>query len=492
MKRVFAGFLLLCMLACVPTPDEEFIVYKGEEKDWEKQVAQIAPDGAAEPTSYADESIDTEAVTDSPLYARLGAPKTFTLDEMQGKVRITAPEAPVILPEAERVPAVEVQRHTFTQEDVEAVAKAFFGNRELTWYPYGIQTKESIAELIRMFQELLPTAEDETHADYWAEQIKKLGEAYADAPSQDELQPITLKPETQVTDWHGAYDNATYSGLRAWTTVDGERWNIMLNQNYGQQRLVISTGKDGTAEYDGHPVIDAPYHVDLSKADAIRQGNQLIGAISDEYALCFVGPACANFAEEAGVSRNWGWGLVYMRCINGFPSAYASKEPGDHGEATDMPPYERIFVVIDDQGVSCLDWQTPMEIMHVLGTDETLLSFDEATAHAKNMIVAHWAYNADRDPDGSVKIEKVKLGLCRIAKKGGGFYYVPAYFFFTGFQASDAYKAQYRYDETHEEERREIEEHNGFIYSAHGFFDEYNAIVINALDGTSIDLANGY
>ena len=82
--------------------------------------------------------------------------------------------------------------------------------------------------------------------------------------------------------------------------------------------------------------------------------------------------------------------------------------------------------------------------------------------------------------------------LCRIAKNGCEFYYVPAYFFFIGFYSSEDWRAQYHWDDTHEGERRVIEQRNGNVGGVSGYFDEYNAIVINALDGTLIDLGKGY
>lgn len=481
MKRIIIVFLLCTLLfACVPTPEKEFIVNKGDDAAWQSASEQ----GSLSETNNIEQSISIENNTtyESVLYERIDAPRTWTLDETKGKVRIVCNDSPVILPTANRVPAVEAKRRSFTQEDVETVASAFFQSQQLSWYPYGIQTKEAIAERIRFYQELLPSAEDQAHADYWMEQIQLLTDSYSNALSQDDIPQIALKLDSS---------SGTYQGLRAWTMIDGERWNIMVDQNYGKQRIVISTGKDGTVEYDGNPIVDSPYHVELSKEDAIKQANTLVASISNDYSLCFCGPSCAYFAQENDITRNWGWGMVYMRCINNFPSAFSSKEPGDRGEVTDMPPYERIFVVIDDQGFIYFEWQTPMEITHILSTDETLLSFNDASSNAKNMIASHWTYNIDRDPCGYVRIDKVKLGLCRIAKKGGDYYYVPAYYFFTDFVASEEYKSQYYVDETHNDDRIVMEAFNGYVDPL-GFYDEYNVIVINALDGTLIDLANGY
>ena len=507
MKRIIVALLSLVMLAaCQPTPETEFVVNKGEEKDWQKQSEQVDPvqpveSEIAEPV--ADAAIGTEAATDSVLYERLGAPKVWTLDTEVNGVRLVAEEAPVILPAVDRVPAVEAQTVAFTEAELNAATDAFFGKRQIDWYDYGTYTKERIAEMIRYWQELLPTAEDEAHSAYWTQRIMDLGEAYNRAPSESDLMPIPLVPGEYTEDSGGEYVR-TKHGLLARATIDGEQWVLELSQDYGNQILEIAIdGKQesintfGHSSFGGHPVIDTPWGVTLSKDDAIAQGNAIVQAIDENYTLCFCGPAAARFSDDYNVTRNWGWGLVYMRSVNGFPSAYASREIGDRmdDEANSMPSYERLFLVIDDEGPVYLYWQTPMEVTRILGADQTLLSFDEAVLHGKNMIVAHWAYDLEQDPGSYVKIDKVKLGLCRIAKKGGGYYYVPAYYFYLDIVDTEEYRNRYNtgWENFYRHEQAWLEYNNGVVNGdTHGYFREYNVVVINALDGTAIDLGKGY
>lgn len=508
MKRIVIACLLLSLLlACVPTPEKEFIVNKGEEKDWQKQ---SEPVGSAENTQEKSDStgaglvlFDSESPTDSALYDRLGAPKTWTLDTEVSGVRVIAEGAPVILPAVDRVPAVEAQAVAFTQKEVNAAVNAFFGKREIDWYDCGVYTKERLAEMIRYWQELLPTAEDEAHSEYWTQRIRELGEAYNRAPSESDLRPIALVPGEYVVD-SGVESVTTKHGIEARATIDGEQWVLELRQDYGNQILEIAIdGKQedirigGHASFGGHPIVDTPWGVKLSKNDAIQKGNAIVQAIDENYTLCFCGPAAARFADDYNVKRNWGWGLVYMRSVNGFPSAFASREIGDRmdDDVNSIPTYERLFLVIDDEGPVYLYWQTPMEITRILSPDETLLSFDEAFSHAQNMIVAHWTYNLEQDPGSCVKIDKVKLGLCRTAKKGGGYYYVPAYHFYVDIELTEEYRNKYNsgWENFYRDERAALERNNGVVNSdTLGYFREYNVIVINALDGTAIDLGKGY
>lgn len=507
MKRITV-LLLACtlLLACVPTPEEEYIVNKGDEKDWQKQseqteTAQPVGNGTAKPDRV--EEIDTESPTDSALYGKIGAPKYWTADLDVNGVRVVAEDAPVILPEVDRVPAVEAQTAAFTERELNEAVNAFFGKRQIDWYDYGTYTKEKIAEMIQYWQALLPTAEDEAHSAYWTQRIKDLGEAYNRAPSESDLTPIPLVPGEYTEDSGGAYVR-TKHGLLARATIDGEQWVLELSQDYGSQILEIAVdGKQndvsigGHPSFGGNPVIDTPWGVTLSKGKAIAQGNAIVQAIDENYTLCFCGPAAARFADDYNVTRNWGWGLVYMREINGFPSAFASREIGDRmdDETNSNPSYERLFLVIDDEGPVYLYWQTPMEVTRILGTDQTLLSFDEAVSKGKNMIVAHWAYELERDPGSYVKIDKVKLGLCRIAKKGGGYYYVPAYYFYLDVVPTEEYQSKYHtgWENYYRDEQAILERNNGVVKGdTNGYFREYNVVVINALDGTAIDLGKGY
>ena len=499
MKRLIVLLLSLALLlACVPTPEEEFVVNKGDEKDWQKQSETVETvQSVADGKTISDrvKTIDTESPTESALYEKLGAPKYWTADLDVNGVHVVAENATIILPTVDRVPAVEAQTVAFTEAELNAAVNAFFGKRQIEWYDYGTYTKERIAEMIQYWQALLPTAQDEAHSTYWTQRIKDLGEAYNRAPSESDLKPIPLAP-TEYTEAWGGESVRTKHGLLARATIDGEQWVVELNQDYGSQILEIAIdGKQtdvsvfGRSSFGGNPVIDTPWGVTLSKGDAIAQGNAIVQAIDENYTLCFCGPAAARFADDYNVTRNWGWGLVYMRSINGFPSAYASREIGDRmdDETNSIPSYERLFLVIDDQGPVYLHWQTPMEITRILGADQTLLSFDEAVSKGKNMIAAHWAYELERDPGSYVKIDK--------AKKGGGYYYVPAYYFYLDIVDTEEYRNKYNngWENFYRDERAALERSNGVVQSdTHGYFREYNVVVINALDGTAIDLGKGY
>ncbi len=274
MKRIIVLLLVTLLLACVPTPEEEFVVNKSDVKEW--QQAAEAENGRANETADVPENEnifvpvatqDTEVPTESALYEKLGAPKYWTIDMDVNGVRVVAEEAPVILPMTDRAPAVEAQTTAFTEQELNAAVNAFFGKRQIDWYDYGTYTKERIAEMIRYWQDLLPTAQDEAHSEYWSQRIRELGEAYNRAPSESDLKPIPLAPTEYTVDSGGA-SVRTRHGLLARATIDGEQWVAELTQDYGNQILEIAIdGKQtdvsvfGHSSFDGHPVIDTPWGV---------------------------------------------------------------------------------------------------------------------------------------------------------------------------------------------------------------------------------------
>ena len=246
---------------------------------------------------------------------------------------------------------------------------------------------------------------------------------------------------------------------------------------------------------------------------------------SNEYSVCYCAPLMAhpNFENEDGEilaaslpDRYSQWGLVLMRTFNGCPSAFASEEVGGSMDSTVSQPvqYERMELHIDDQGVSYFRWNTPMEVTGVVSSNARLISFDEAAQRAMSQIAARWKYTVENDRKNgkelTVYINRVTFGLWRIAKKNGGFYYVPVYHFFSdgsnvdwkeyvddnprsgsadilGISRSSTYRERFL--------KCLEKEENYYMLQAfcRVFGGEYwGGVTVNALDGTIIDKDKGY
>ena len=110
MKRIVILLLSLTLLiACVPTPEEEFVVNKSdgtlEDKLSSKPVAEFTTDPNA------------QEITKSPLYDALGAPERWTMETETRSVPFAeltiVADAEVVLPNVGKVSVFETERHGF-------------------------------------------------------------------------------------------------------------------------------------------------------------------------------------------------------------------------------------------------------------------------------------------------------------------------------------------------------------------------------------------
>jgi hypothetical protein len=167
---------------------------------------------------------------------------------------------------------------------------------------------------------------------------------------------------------------------------------------------------------------------------------------------------------------------------------------------------------IDDQGVSYFRWNVPMTVTGVVSSNARLISFDEAAKKAISQIAALRKYDVENrrknGKDTNIYIKRVTFGLWRIQKKGGGFYYVPVYHFFSEGDAFDwadwvddnPYTIEFLGVSSTSTQRErflrclEKEENCWMILNFCRTFggDYWGGVTVNALDGTIIDKDKGY
>ena len=153
-----------------------------------------------------------------------------------------------------------------------------------------------------------------------------------------------------------------------------------------------------------------------------------------------------------------------------------------------------------------------MKVTGVVNSNARLISFDEAAKKAMSQIAARWKYNVEshqkNGKDTTVYIKRITFGLWRIQKKGGGFYYVPVYHFFSEGDAVDwadwvddnPYSTEYlgiSNTSTQRERFLRCMEKEEYYWMLSNFCrtfggDYWGAVTVNALDGTIIDKDKGY
>ncbi len=520
MKRIVILLLSLIMLAaCQPTPEHEIVVNKGEKKDWQTEAKPIS-DEDLPPVNEQTATIWDYEEQESPLYERLNAPKQWNTENNEYGFSIVAKDCPVYLPDIVAVPAIEAERRSFTQADIDAVAAVMFP-ADTVWYPEVLWTKEDVAITLQQIMEESAEA-DSSKQQYYEDKLAMHKKRYEEAPYAADIVPITLEINPCQEDYRTESGGRLYDGVKAETRVDSAHWKLLArtdqNDPFG---TFIEATRCAELWTDLQQPLDAPYGVQMSRAEAIQKATEVAQALTgSEFSVCYCAPIIAHpvFSEDgesaALPDRFSQWGLVLMRTFNGCPTAYAAEEIGGDMDSTVSAPvhYERMELHIDDEGVSYLLWSTPMTVTGVVQSDAKLLSFDEAADKAMQYIAARWKYDVENHRKNgdelSVYINRVTLGLWRINKKNGGWYYVPVYHFFSDGMAGNW--ADYVNDNPYtaaalglggDATIRELflraleteEGHRVVSGLCRTFGGEYwGGVTINALDGTVIDKDKGY
>ena len=519
--------LCLCLLllgGCLPTPEVEVIPNKGEQKDWQVEAKPYVPE---EETSAEEVPAEIEQQGGS-LYEILGASPTWSMENTDYGFLITAQDCPVYLPDISAVPVVEAQPRSFTQADIDAVAAAMFP-ADTVWYPEVLWTKE---EMAAQMQELMdemanrdPQTDKEWHRDdkYYEDKLAMYKQRYDEAPFADEIVPITLQINDCQDDIRLNAPEKKYPGVKAEARVNGEHWTLSARTSVEDPLTTYLEASRGDIWMDQQQPLDAPYGVQMTRAEAIEQATAFVQKVAgNEYSVCYCAPLMAHpdFQESSGDTpvatlpeRFSQWGLVLMRTFNGCPTAFADEEVGGDMDTTVNKPvhYERMELHIDDQGVSYFRWNVPMTVTGVVSSNARLISFQEAAQKAVPQIAARWKYTVEAHRENgdelSVYIKRVTFGLWRIQKKGGGFYYVPVYHFFPDGSEEDwadwvddnPYTIEFLGVSEHTTQRErflrclEQEEYSAINSFCRTFGGEYwGGVTVNALDGTIIDKDKGY
>ena len=514
MKRIVLMLLALALLACVPTPDHEIIENKSEQKDWQVDAVPISEDVLIPLDAETLASFDYEQ-QDGPLYERLNAPKLFSMENGDFGFSIVAEDCPVYLPNVSAVPAVEAAPRAFTQADVDAVLAVLFPVEGVKWYPVVAHTKESIAEIIREAQEALEQAEPGSEAyDYYKKKLDEktayYQELYETAPFAADIKPVEPKLGVAID----AYSSDTAHHLTLHASVADESWLLDVYADDEHIGNSLYASRAANLWTDDEQPLDAPYGVQLTHAEALQQAMDVAERLTgSELAPCCCVPVYFSANDGAALTRRWSqWRVVLMRTFNGVGTAYALEDIGGSMDSAVTRPvaYERLTVDLDDHGVSAITWTQPMRVTGIVQSDATLLSFDDAASKAMQHIAARWKYDVERHREQGdelrIHLRRVTLGLWRIQKKNGGYYFVPVYHFFT---EADAENWQTRADQSDGSTPRERflsllrKAESGALQLEPGFdpfrgccmtlgADYWGSVTVNALDGTVIDKDKGY
>lgn len=428
MKKAVIGMLLivsLCIIACVPTPEEEIVV----QKNMETMLDKAKPDDS-----------DTE---DIPLAERLGVYEgkyTYTTTAVEERLNISI-NADVHVPNVTQLPIIRVEKSRFTQEFALKVAEYFLKDGPV--YDKTLPDEPIFDGQIRPY----------INGEYGDGSYY-----YMHIGNKTQLEINAGEPYKSVSAWISATDKASHENDLE--SISFHSYEEGKTINYFER------------EARDADISDKTFQKAKKCCDEFFQELE----IADDYAF--------GFASE--VSGSSFYLLYYTRIIDGVES-YISNSAMSVDENSYAVPwgYETIIFVADKNGIEELHWDCPIHILNTVQERTVLLPFSTIVPRFESMVKVKYAVLTDDfgGQTGTMEIAASDIRLCLIRIReqhsdGTTGLLVPAWVFYGHNKIAFS-------DGT---ERYNLQHGSASSYPS----SLYPVIIINAIDGSVIDLSEGY
>ncbi len=477
MKKIFlillTAIMMLLAVACQATPDEVVVV----QKDTDRLIEQAQDENSG--TGVSELEVPEQHYT-------------YSKTASDGRLVINV-DAPVSLPEAGKIPTAKVSEGGFSQDQVYGFFKYLFGDEKVyidTDTGNTPRTKSELEELIISYKKylaegttdenLLLNAEEteeaialmEKEIQTVPETIDKSGPVLTDGTLYSSevdingtplpvmhLQATSENASISVTipkDKHGAWETYFY-------------WGNMPDTEYAPNEASAVKLDENTAS----EATKGKINLSLEDAKAFCEGFFAAGSIND-VVLSEVYLLDNGWDEEDGNSHTadtYTYKLIYVRTVNEMPTCNFSSVIANRDEASIPWEYEKIIIYANDSGYS-IDWIAHTELGEIINEDTGVMPFEKAQMLFENMIEVVYAVE-NEDQTTNINIDSVSLTLVRIREQNGAAksgIYTPAWVFKGSIAQTYA---------------------DGFE-SSKGVGESIPILVINAIDGSIIDLEKGY
>lgn len=494
MKRILSLLLALALAlslaACAETPEETIVAQKDSDR-----LVEAASQGVEEESDNALKAV-AAAAPERYTYSYENSDKSVTVNV----------DAQVVLPEGDSIPMYRVSSGEVDQELVDAIYEYVFqGEETYTWENTG-RTKAEYEQLILEEQQKIAKWKDddslseEEREDRIAlsqELIDDYTELYETASEESTMQKVLRDSTLEKYESGKTLDCETESGKSL--SINSEKvgadvWSSIYYIDYGASSWLYSIG-DGTPvdETNADSIVDG--QIGITYAEAKAKADDFLNAIGIEAELCAAslpeGYATVNtdlYAENdlAYADTYTAYCFRYLRTVDGIPVAGTTYSAVP--ENTQIWAYEYIEFIVNENGIVKVEWEFPITVEETVSENVSLLSFDEATdIFEKMMSLTYDAYsegggaNPDISETYDVEVNRVELCLMRVRDSGSARtgLLVPTWVFY-GTQTDTV---------THHIESAETEagEESSFTEP-----EPWIVLAVNAVDGSVIDLLNGY
>ncbi len=463
MKKVLAYLLIIvsaaAMLAgCQATPEEPVVA----QKDMEQMIEKAVGKGA--------ENFSVESVKTGERYQT-------TLVSSKGDVEVKV-DAQVVFPAQESLPICCLKRGTFPQEKIDVMVTELLRGNVLHERLEAL-TKDDTLRYLRALYEMRGSREIHFDGDYndpeaeLERRIMQCEEMLADAP--DTHMGKVMSTALQKIDGEGIDLGRGFKGC---AQIDGKNANIFVRVNKSNASIAFglsdrsaeppwfSSPEEG--EDDAHPQLACG----LAAQDAQQVAESFLSRIGVADMMCV--ESSMGFASDSFENRDEPysrcWSLKYRRSVNQVPIMI---DVGGGSDDEYAQPWisERMSFLVDDSGIIAFQWESPYTTPEVISQDSQVMPLEEIKEVFEKMIliVNDWV-NADGGTDNhlTIDIDHMELGLVRIVRQDsdGEGVLVPAWIFY----GTKTYRG-----------------------SAGGILPAYEPqLLLNAIDGTVIDMSLGY
>lgn len=494
MKRIVCICLLLSLLlACVPTPEHEFIINKADSTVEDKIHAapKLTEDSAAWNTETEGGSTEPfEAPTQPQIF-----PDRWDEDAVKINDRVSisvhadviqkadglypvfrTKDAPMTEERAREIVTklldkpVEVYSSEPTKEDYQNELKAYLDEvaEKQAWIDSG-KPDDGIDR-----DETMPTPEEiDAHTKRYMELIQN-------APDKLEAR--------KVSDYSGLHMRSEniytlQSGEKAFVTLYDRRMSVFrgcsnLGHIYRESRYIQDREEGESNAKDWKDVT-----MERADADAILDA-ALVSLGLTEYKVSAAERACLLEHKKGGgkqyVTGGWMFVLAHNPAdyptsdLSWHPSPYLSYGSDESFAASETVKSEDLIIFVNEDGVQSFSFSNPREIVGLSNPNVELLPFEDVKRIAKNTLAMCVPYEIIGENKTNLEIYKAMLTTYTMHVKDSDEYYeMPCWaLFFDGLWAGDS-----------EAFRMKSRETNGTMHEV---------LLINAIDGSIVHTKYGF
>lgn len=492
MKKIFlillTAIMMLSAVACQATPDEVIVV----QKDTDRLVEQVQND-------QSGEKLETfEVPVEKYVCSTTGA---------EGKLTINA-DAKIIVPNG-KLPTARVSAAGFDQDTVTGLFNFLFPDEKPVSLLEGqsIWTKSDIEnEILSIKKQIAEGSLEENTVmteDEALEYIESLEEQMKTAPE--------TAPESELKESDGTMKS------EKWQMGDGslaEKADIyLLSANSSNAHITVSTPVSTQSTPEAYFAYSkssekAPDFNTCVTVAAVSSNEDLPAKATGKLNMTYdtAKQLCDDFfkagnvtdiqlskayvigdSDQSSEDTQYAYSFYYVRTVNGTPAIYIE---GGNGDDTSLPwGYETAQIIVNDDGIINIRWDSPTSTGEIIAEDTGLMPFEKIADIFESMILVEYEPRVLIGDEGHVKevsmeinIDEVELGLIRIRTQnsdGREGLYTPAWVFYGNTKTTATNKDGSTYTLYNDKSDKPTNK-------------PIPLLVINAVDGSIIDLEKGY